>query len=102
MQDFVNQLVDKTGIDKATAEKVNVTLQENAAKLPALLNDNAQGLIAILTKLGVSQAIADKIIAFLKEHAADLPKLLAGEGAAGILEKAKSALGGILGSKDKA
>ena len=57
MEDFVNQMVEKVGIDKATAEKVMAFLKDHAAdavkylqssgiadKLPGGLGDKLGGL----------------------------------------------------------
>jgi hypothetical protein len=47
MDDFVNQMAAKVGIDKATAEKVVAFLKEHAAELPKLLGENeiAKGMV---------------------------------------------------------
>jgi hypothetical protein len=96
MEEFVKQLAEKVGIDRGTAEKVAGFLQQNAANLPTMLSGDAQALAAPLSKLGIDSAHVQRIITFLREHAADLPKWL-GEQGGGILQKAKDALGGILG-----
>ena len=47
MEDLVNQLVAKVGIDKATAEKVVNFLKEHASEIPKWLgeNDIAKGMM---------------------------------------------------------
>lgn len=52
MDDFVNKLAEKVGIDKATAEKVVAFLKEHADEIPKLLGndpksimDNAGGML---------------------------------------------------------
>ncbi len=47
MDEFVNQMAAKVGIDKATAEKVVAFLKEHAAELPKLLGENemAKGML---------------------------------------------------------
>lgn len=47
MEDLVNQLVAKVGIDKATAEKVVNFLKENATQIPKWLGENemAKGML---------------------------------------------------------
>lgn len=47
MEDLVNQLVAKVGIDKATAEKVVNFLKEHASEIPKWLgeNDFAKGMM---------------------------------------------------------
>ena len=47
MEDLVNQLVAKVGIDKGTAEKVVNFLKEHATEIPKWLgeNDIAKGVV---------------------------------------------------------
>jgi hypothetical protein len=47
MEEFIQQMIEKVGIDRATAEKVIAFLQEHAADLPALLGKagGAEGLL---------------------------------------------------------
>ncbi|MDB5080820.1 MAG: hypothetical protein JWP00_2744 [Chloroflexi bacterium] len=47
MEELVNQLVAKVGIDKATAEKVVAFLKEHATEVPQWLgqNDIAKGVM---------------------------------------------------------
>lgn len=47
MEEFIQQMIAKVGIDRATAEKVIAFLQEHAANLPALLGKagGAEGLL---------------------------------------------------------
>ncbi len=47
MEDLVNQLVAKVGIDKATAEKVVNFLKDNVTEIPKWLgqNDMAKGVL---------------------------------------------------------
>ncbi len=47
MDELVNQLVSKVGIDKATAEKVANFLKENAGEIPKWIgsNDMAKGVM---------------------------------------------------------
>lgn len=47
MEEFIHQMIEKVGIDRATAEKVIAFLQEHAADLPALLGKagSAEGLL---------------------------------------------------------
>ena len=41
MEEFVNKLVEKVGIDRATAEKVVAFLKEHAAEVPKWLQSDA-------------------------------------------------------------
>jgi hypothetical protein len=47
MDELINGLVKKVGLDEATAKKVVVFLKENAAQLPAMLasNETAKSLV---------------------------------------------------------
>jgi hypothetical protein len=47
MEEFINQMIEKVGIDRATAEKVVAFLKEHAADLPRLLGNagGAEGLL---------------------------------------------------------
>jgi hypothetical protein len=47
MEELVNQLVAKVGIDRATAEKVVAFLKEHATELPKWLGENemAKGML---------------------------------------------------------
>jgi hypothetical protein len=46
MEEFVNQMVEKVGIDRETAEKVVAFLKEHAADVPRWLqSDTAQSLL---------------------------------------------------------
>jgi hypothetical protein len=47
MEEFIDQMAAKVGIDKATAEKVVAFLKEHAAELPKLLGENemAKGML---------------------------------------------------------
>ncbi len=46
MDDFVNQMASKVGIDKETALKVVEFLKEHAAELPKILgSDQAKGIV---------------------------------------------------------
>jgi hypothetical protein len=46
VEEFVNKLVEKVGIDRATAEKVFAFLKEHAADIPRWLqSDAAQDLL---------------------------------------------------------
>ncbi len=40
MEDLINQLVERVGIDKATAEKVVAFLKEHASEVPKWLGQN--------------------------------------------------------------
>jgi hypothetical protein len=72
--------------------------EQQANNLPAMLSDNKQALVPMLTKLGIDQATVNRIVTFLQEHATDVQNWLSGQGA-GVLQKAKEAIGGILGGK---
>jgi hypothetical protein len=47
MEEFIDQMAAKVGIDKATAEKVVAFLKEHAAELPKLIGENemAKGML---------------------------------------------------------
>ncbi|MBN9386652.1 MAG: hypothetical protein J0I20_01255 [Chloroflexi bacterium] len=47
MEDFINQMVAKVGIDKETAEKVVNFLKEHASELPKIIGENefAKGIV---------------------------------------------------------
>lgn len=47
MDEFVNQLMSKVGLDKATAEKVVAFLKDNVDEIPKWLgsNDMAKGIM---------------------------------------------------------
>lgn len=53
----------------------------------------------MVEKVGIDRAMAEKVLAFLKDNAGEVTKWLQSEGAQGIIEKAKGALGGMLGGK---
>jgi hypothetical protein len=99
MQELTEQLSEKAGIDRGTAEKVAATLHEQAANLPNLLHGDSQGLTQLLAGLGIDEATVQKVLAFLKEHADQLPAWLGSEGG-GIGKMARDLLGGILGKKE--
>ena len=49
MEQLINDLCNKTGIDRATAEKVAGYLKENATRLPEMLGTGGGG---IASKIG--------------------------------------------------
>jgi len=51
MEEIINGLVEKVGLDKATAEKVIAFLKENADKLPALMKDGVGNIGDLKGKL---------------------------------------------------
>ena len=97
MEEFIKQMAAKVGIDQPTAEKVVHSLQQNPAEVSQAVAGKADALGPLVEKLGLSKDVVSKVIEFLKQHAAELPKLLAG--APGLIEKAKGALGGLVGGK---
>jgi hypothetical protein len=44
MENLINELCTKTGVDRATAEKVVAYLKENATRLPELLGSGGLGI----------------------------------------------------------
>ena len=99
MDELVQQMAEKVGISKDTAEKIMVVLHGQAANVPAMLTGDNETLAPLLSKLGIDRATVDRILAFLREHSAEVQQWLAGQGG-GILQKAKEVLGGILGAKE--
>src|SRR4051812_31743493 len=100
MEELKNQLCEKTGIDRGTADKISAVLSENVNRVDSLLADDAQGLVQLLQKVGIDEGQARRVVAFLKENVAKLPAWLGGDGGQGFLGKARNVLGGILGGKE--
>lgn len=59
MEELMNGLIAKTGIDKATAEKVIAFLKENAHQIPKLLGQTDLGK-------GLMDKLPDSVSGFLK------------------------------------
>jgi hypothetical protein len=51
MEKLINDICEKTGIDRETAEKVAGYIKDNATKLPQLLGEQG-GVGGIASKLG--------------------------------------------------
>lgn len=51
MDEFINNLIAKTGIDKETAEKVIEFIKEHASEIPALVSDSG-GIGGLMEKAG--------------------------------------------------
>lgn len=51
MDEFINSMVAKTGIDKETAAKVIDFIKEHAAEIPALFSNN-EGIGDLVQKAG--------------------------------------------------
>ena len=45
MEEFVNKLVEKVGIDKATAEKVVAFIKDHADEIPKLIGNDPKSLM---------------------------------------------------------
>jgi hypothetical protein len=98
MEEFVRQMAEKAGIDRATADKVVGLLGQHAGQVPNMLSGDGSALTSLLSRLGLDNAVIGRIVAFLKANASKLPELLGQEG--GILAKAKDVLSGMLGGKE--
>ncbi len=99
MEDLIEHLSVKAGIDRAVAEKISAVLHEHSAELPKLLAGDTEGLVQVLKKAGIEEGIAQKVLAVLKQNSANPQALLESE-SGGLLKKAKDVFGGILGRKE--
>jgi hypothetical protein len=52
MENLINDICEKTGIDRATAEKVAGYLKDNMGRIPTLLQGGGGGLKGVAGKVG--------------------------------------------------
>jgi hypothetical protein len=62
MEKMINELVEKTGVDRATAEKVVAYLKDNASRIPELLGGAGGGVG------GVAKSVINKVGDALGRH----------------------------------
>jgi hypothetical protein len=99
VEELINQLKQKAGLDHCNAEQISALVQKNAANLPQLLGGDNQGLTQMLQKAGIDPAVIQKAVTFLQQNAANLPAMLESEGG-GLLKKAKDLVGSVFGGKE--
>jgi hypothetical protein len=101
MEALFNQLSAKCGLTKEKAEQVAHYLKEHAAEIPKWLAGEASKFTAhAIKETQITKEQAEKLFAALKTNGGDWMHHL-GDAAKGAFEKARQAVAGLAGGKQK-